>query len=1110
MRAELGEMPEEQLNILLVIARPYGKRDIALRTIARPMLAALAPIRAQVNLKVLRPPSFDQFQSELNARKGFYHIVHFDGHGSFDAAQQDSQYTYGGDGQGVLVFEKKEGSPQPISAADIAQHLADCRVPIFILNACQSGQAGRDPFSSVATRLVSLGAKGVVAMAYSVYAEAAKHFIGRLYEQLVLDESLSSAVAAGRRKLSIELNRPSPKGWLPLQDWLVPVLYQQESYTPFPKRQAATSLADIMGQFGGVPAEKEAAEKATVEVPDAGAYGFVGRDYDIQRLERAFRQNPIVLMKGMGGVGKTELAIGFARWLHNTGGRIGGIFFTSFEQGATLNNVVNQIGRTLMGDRFAQFPFEQQRAGILQYLQTNPCLLIWDNFEPVAGFPTGNEPLLPEEARDDLKHWLKALQQGKSWVLITSRRAEPWLDCGYTLLGLSGLSLPNRKYPGLSESEELADKILQSVGVNPSTLPPEYLELLNLLGGHPLSLRVVLPHLKTQHPTTLIDALRQGLDTFRGAEEEGRAKSLTVSLDYSFTNLSDRARQHLPCLAFFSERVNAYWLHAFSENPDDTYGQAYQAMFGENLQKSDWLGLLDEAAEAGILEHLGETYYNIHPALPWYLRQQLSAHHPDDKIRDLEKKWVLFYAGLADNYRQKLIDEAELATNILLIEESNLLTTLRLAEQQQDWDSAFRILAALGEIYERLGRRPEFRALRQRTLGQIGLDLAEAKAKGREAFDFWIYLRGADANEAMAIPDLETARAIYREILDELTALSDPAVESTIAVAYHNLGIVAEKQRQFDQAVAYYQKSLEILEAAGNDYNAASDYHQLGNVAEAQRQFDQAVAYYQKALEIYEAAGDDYNAADEYQGLGDVAKEQGNLDAAATYYQQAVEASIAGNGWRKASSNLSQMGRVLESQENWQEATETYIRALGIDLDKNDELAISDIQDLGRMLKQLGTTQFETIWQEVTESACEGDIREAIWAMRDAEEAYQSGMAAQEQQQYAEVVTHYQTAFDLFEQFGLWQRASATLIAWGKALEAQENWQEALKIYIQALAIDLEENEDWLGADLQDLGRMLKVLGESQFKSLWRESTENECPEELYKAIQSASQANPA
>ncbi len=228
VRAELGDMPEDQLNILLAIARPYGERDISLRTIARPLLEAIAPIRGQVNLKVLRPPSFQQFERELNAHKGFYHIVHFDGHGSFDPNRQGLQYALGGAGQGVLVFEKEDGSPEIVTAAQIAQNLADCRVPIFVLNACQSGQAGEDPFSSVATRLVSLGAKGVVAMAYSVYAEAAKHFIGRLYEQLVRGSSLSSALAAGRRQLLNERDRPSPKGFLPLQDWMVPVLYQQE------------------------------------------------------------------------------------------------------------------------------------------------------------------------------------------------------------------------------------------------------------------------------------------------------------------------------------------------------------------------------------------------------------------------------------------------------------------------------------------------------------------------------------------------------------------------------------------------------------------------------------------------------------------------------------------------------------------------------------------------------------------------------------------------------------------------------------------------------------------------------------------------------------------
>jgi hypothetical protein len=152
-----------------------------------------------------------------------------------------------------------------------------------------------------------------------------------------------------------------------------------------------------------------------------------------------------------------------------------------------------------------------------------------------------------------------------------------------------------------------------------------------------------------------------------------REKSLAVSLDYSFAKLSEGARRHLPFLALFSERVNADFLHALSNSPDDDFGQIYRTVFGENLQKADWLRLLNEAAEAGILEHLGSTIFKIHPALPWYLRQRLisssvrlgiNSQAVDDaqgKIEALEKKLLVFYALLADKCREALTSNAELA-----------------------------------------------------------------------------------------------------------------------------------------------------------------------------------------------------------------------------------------------------------------------------------------------------------------------------------------------------------------------------------------------------------------------------------------------------------------
>ena len=55
------------------------------------------------------------------------------------------------------------------------------------------------------------------------------------------------------------------------------------------------------------------------------------------------------------------------------------------------------------------------------------------------------------------------------------------------------------------------------------------------------------------------------------------------------------------------------------------------------------------------------------------------------KISELEKQLLIFYAYLADYYRKELISNAELATFILRVEEPNLLQNLRLAEQQQQW-----------------------------------------------------------------------------------------------------------------------------------------------------------------------------------------------------------------------------------------------------------------------------------------------------------------------------------------------------------------------------------------------------------------------------------------
>src|SRR5688572_1346510 len=110
------------------------------------------------------------------------------------------------------MFEKPTGGADYVSAEKVAQVLGQAHVPVVVLNACQSGAVGKQLEAAVATRLLQGGARSVIAMAYSVYAVAAAEFMTAFYETLFIGQTVSEAVAAGRVRLALNNERPSPKG----------------------------------------------------------------------------------------------------------------------------------------------------------------------------------------------------------------------------------------------------------------------------------------------------------------------------------------------------------------------------------------------------------------------------------------------------------------------------------------------------------------------------------------------------------------------------------------------------------------------------------------------------------------------------------------------------------------------------------------------------------------------------------------------------------------------------------------------------------------------------------------------------------------------------------
>jgi hypothetical protein len=196
------EVPGGKLRVLMVISRPGGDADVGYQMVARPLLERLAAVRGEVNLTVLRPPTFDALRDAVRqaAEAGEpFHIVHFDGHGAMS-------------GEGTLNFENPAGGTDRVTASKLAAVLTGGRVPVVVLNACLSGAVGKELEASVATALLKAGCAAAVAMAYSVYAVAAAEFMTAFYESLFDGESVGQAVNAGRRRLFEHDGRPSPKG----------------------------------------------------------------------------------------------------------------------------------------------------------------------------------------------------------------------------------------------------------------------------------------------------------------------------------------------------------------------------------------------------------------------------------------------------------------------------------------------------------------------------------------------------------------------------------------------------------------------------------------------------------------------------------------------------------------------------------------------------------------------------------------------------------------------------------------------------------------------------------------------------------------------------------
>jgi tetratricopeptide (TPR) repeat protein len=291
----------------------------------------------------------------------------------------------------------------------------------------------------------------------------------------------------------------------------------------------------------------------------------------------------------------------------------------------------------------------------------------------------------------------------------------------------------------------------------------------------------------------------------------------------------------------------------------------------------------------------------------------------DEATREaLREGFKNHYRGLAGYYNRlmesKEAQERQVGSFFCKQEYENLYNALQICLEKQESVDIFFCLDKYFELINDI---------------QSGLKLSEFVCKAQEAYPSElrtgeIGLHIVMALDRLAVGYLQTqnyqkAKESYEKVVEltqELTGVEETQKQSVLASTYHQLGMVAQQLREYEQARAYYQQALDIFIEFGDRYNCARTYHQLGSVAQALREYEQARAYFQQALDIKSEFGDRYSQASTYSQLGLLAEELGELEAAKTNHLQDLQISVEFNDEHRLTFVLTNLTLIYQATQD--------------------------------------------------------------------------------------------------------------------------------------------------------------------------------------------------
>ncbi|MFC8391392.1 tetratricopeptide repeat protein [Streptomyces sp. NPDC057238] len=787
-----------------------------------------------------------------------------------------------------------------------------------------------------------------------------------------------------------------------------------------------------------------------VTLPAAPA-AFAGRTAEVEEVllwlePRADEsREPVTVavsaVAGMGGVGKTALALHAAHQASARGWFPGGTLFADLHgyssQPPTEPEQV--VGRLLhaMGVRGRDLPDGLDgKLDVWRYtLNTlaragTPLLLVLDNVRS----PEQITALLP---------------QAPHRAVITSRHS------------LSVLPVHRLRLNPLTEEEALA-LIHAALSVDDRgaervhTQRDAAAELAGLCGHLPLALRIVSALLREAPERALSEhvadlrAASSLLDViaYEGCDEAGRPYALRASFALSYDHLPQPQSRLFRLLAEVpGDRVST---RAVAALLDGSTADARRLL--HSLERSHLL-IKEPADTEGPLPTEDTEYWTMHDLIRLFAREYgeeaATADRRDealDRLRDHYADDVLAAAGhlspkVATQAAPARFTSKEQAVSWLETERTTLLIATTTAPKKH---RLFRTAGLLAVIYN------EMRYFEDAvTLGEQTIEICREAGNQDTEAAAWNTLGEA----LQSLHRFDRAIEAHTRELAIRRETNDPAEECSALTA---LGTSYAGRRRFDQAAQAHRAALELARSTGDVRRRAVALNGLGLMLREIRQFDEAISCHSQAVEIYRELGNIRGEAESLNNLGLNFQDVGRFTEAVEAHTRDVALCRELEDTHSYANALSNLGLSLHAVGRYPEALEKHEQAVEMLRDQRDPRGEGGaLVNLGRTLERL--RRFEEALAAHHEAAqLLADAGDLVWEGRALQNA---GVVLMHLARLDDAMDHQLRAIEVFDLAADRHGAAASHYNIGTFFRAKGDYEKAADSFARATALFRETGD---------------------------------------------------